>query len=157
MEDIKIIYKKEMKTVLDYFLVLFEMMKYYTMWNIITVILYFSGYFQDSLYTILLFQIAIIICTIYIFYIKKRPMLFNTKYIEIKITGKTLLFLDFIFHYIPLILIISKFKKLNPSRKKNYYILSLPFIYLLLFDTKRIYGIKPYFPLLIYIIIILLK
>jgi len=119
--------------------------------------LYFSGYLQDSLYALLLFQIAVILCTIYIFYIKKKPMRFNTDYVEIKITGKPILLLDFMFHYIPLILILSKYKKNNPHRKINNYILSLPLIYLFLYDTKKIYGIQPYYPLLIYILIIILK
>ena len=116
MQDIQITYKKEITTILDYFILVLELMKYYTLWNLILVILYFSGYLQDSLYALLLFQIAVILCTIYIFYIKKKPMRFNTDYIKIKITGKPLLLLDFIFHYIPLILILSKFKKHNPPK-----------------------------------------
>lgn len=153
MTDIIITYKKKINTILDCFILLLELLKYYTLWNIILVLLFFSGYIQDSLYTLLLYQIAIILCTIYIFYIKKKPMRFNTKYVEIKITGKALLVLDFIFHYIPLLFIVSKFKKKKPSRKINNIYFILPLLYLFLYDTKKIYGIKPYYPLLIYIII----
>ena len=84
-------------------------------------------------------------------------MRFNTKYIEIKITGKPILIIDFIFHYIPLLFIVSKFKKINPSRTINYNLLSLPLLYLFLYDTKKIYGISPYYPIIILIIVFILN
>lgn len=113
----------------------------FTNWGYILIILFYLGILTKYQYSILLLLIFISIVSIFINYINPGYITFNYKNIRYKINKPLSLYLDLIFHHVPLIIFIIFY---NPKIPRDNLVFAciIFIIYLLLFNPFNVYNIN---------------
>ena len=132
------------KSILDIKYNVISLFRYFTIWILLLDILYLNSKVKNIEFFLFFIHIFIIIFFAQIFYFQLKEFRTKTYSIDIIFKGKLLLLIDIIFHYIPLILVISYMfrNKLSivPNRNSMILCFMLPLTYFLLFDIKQVYG-----------------
>jgi len=138
-----------------YLILMFNLLKFYTVWNIILVL--FKNltiyYFDIHLSTLFVF-----LCGFYLSFIYPKYYIFILNNKKIKITGwLRFIIVDIIFHTIPLIYIINIKYEYNKQKILNQLILF--FIYLFFNNIFHIYNIRliDYYRLILFLVIVFLN
>ena len=137
--DIEVTRQEPIKSFLDVLKNLGSLFKYFTIWILLLDILYLTGVIKGIEFFLIFIHIFIIIFCLYIFYYKYEKFRTKTFSMDITFRGTTLKLIDFIFHYVPLILIIKYIlcrKTCVIVNKTNLFLTALvPLIYFI-FDTS---------------------
>ena len=132
------------KSILDIKYNVISLFRYFTIWILLLDILYLNSKVKNIEFFLFFIHIFIIFFCAKIFYFNLKEFRTKTYSIDIIFKGKLLLLIDIIFHYIPLILVISYMfrNKLSivPNRNSMILCFMLPLTYFLLFDIKQVYG-----------------
>lgn len=145
-KEIEVLRHQPIKTYIDFFRNILSLFRYFTIWILILDILYLTGLVKGIEFFLITVHIFIIIFCAYIFYFKFKKFKTHTYSLDMVFRGKMLGVIDFIFHYIPLILIIKyiRCRKIQVRANKINIILGLiiPGLYFLLKDTQTIYFLR---------------
>ena len=111
---------------------------YFTSWVFFIHILYHLGIFKMFQYSLLILSILVSIMGIFITYI--HPKKIYIPIIDKHINNKELIIYDFIFHQLPLILLLIVYD-VNIKNDNTIFAVSLIVIYALLFNPIEIYKL----------------
>ena len=111
---------------------------YFTSWVFFIHILYHLGILKMFQYSLLILSIIVSILGLLITYI--HPKKIYIPIIDRNINNKELILYDFIFHQLPLIVLLL-FYNVNIKNDNTIFAISLIVIYLLLFNPIEIYKI----------------
>ena len=130
----------------DVLLFLKKLYKFFTIWVLTLTLLYFLGDLEDYYFDLVILHFMISCLTLYIVYIHPKKIVIDLGFYKKELVGRQLRIMDFIFHHLPLILLLA-----NPSKlKKKYVMILLPLIYRLFVNPMTVYGIDDILPFLIY-------
>ena len=111
---------------------------YFTSWVFFIHILYHLGIFKMFQYSLLILSIIVSIIGLFITYV--HPKKIYIPIIDRNIDNKELILYDFIFHQLPLIVLLLVYN-VNIKNDNTIFAISLIVIYLLLFNPIEIYKI----------------
>tara|TARA_B100000963_G_C22506744_1_gene616373 strand:+ start:297 stop:833 length:537 start_codon:yes stop_codon:yes gene_type:complete len=125
---------------------IFSSLKYFTFWVLIIDFLYLTSQIQNIELFLIFSHVLIIIICAYIFYLKTKEFKTSIYSADVILKGKVLILFDFLFHYLPLILVLNHMWKNSKSvvvnEKSILMILIIMLGYYLTFDTYKIYTLS---------------
>ena len=125
---------------------IFSSLKYFTFWVLIIDFLYLTSQIQNIELFLIFSHVLIIIICAYIFYFKTKEFKTSIYSVDVILKGKVLILFDFLFHYLPLILVLNYIWKNSKSIVVNensiLMILIIMLGYYLTFDTYKIYTLS---------------
>jgi hypothetical protein len=154
---IKIVEENKLNTLKEKILFIISFFRYFTLWVIILDIIYYLGLIKNIELSLIYLHIFVIICSFYIFYLKKEELIIKLYKLEFKLKKKFVVILDFIFHWLPLLILFGYIYIKNKKIKNTFNVLFLlltPILYLLINDPLKYYQfeIKFIYFLLIYVL-----
>ena len=145
MSELEIVRFNKSNKVHTFSLNILSLFKYFTIWILFLDILYLGQIIRNIEFFLVFIHLFIIFLCIQIFYFKVKEFHTYTYSTEFIFKGKMLMLIDFIFHYVPLIVIlvyISKnSKSIKPTQESIFMLLFLPIVYCISFNTSKIYQI----------------
>lgn len=111
---------------------------YFTFWVIILQCFYYLGFLKKYQYSIFLLTLLVSICGFIIIHIYPKKII--TPVINYKLKYEECLFMDLIFHHLPLIMLLIFYD--NKTKNDNLILFALTIlIYLLINDPIKIYHL----------------
>ncbi|MBN21300.1 MAG: hypothetical protein CL678_08425 [Bdellovibrionaceae bacterium] len=145
-QEIEVLRNKPISSYVDVFRNIIGLFRYFTIWMLVIDILYLTGVVKGIEFFLITVHIFIILFCAYIFYFKFKKFKTHTYSLDLVFRGKILGVIDFIFHYIPLILIIKYMRCRGLSVRANkiniLLVLIIPGLYFLLNDARTIYFLR---------------
>ena len=145
-KSLELVRYQPITSVKDVFKNIIGLFKYFTIWILVIDILYLTGVVKGIEFFLIIIHIFIILFCAYIFYFKFKKFKTHNYSLDLVFRGKILYVIDFIFHYIPLILIIKymRCRGLSITLNKINILLALiiPGFYFLLNDARKIYFLR---------------
>lgn len=145
-QELKVLRFQPIRTYVDFFKDILSLFRYFTIWMLAIDILYLTGVLKGIEFFLITTHIFIILFCAYIFYFKIKVFRTHIHSLDLEFRGKKLVFIDFIFHYIPLILIIKYMACRGLSVKAHktniLMVFIIPGLYFLLFDVSQIYFLR---------------
>lgn len=141
--DIEVTRHKPIKSFFDVMKNLSSLLRYFTIWILILDILYLTGVIKGIEFFLIFIHVFIIAFCVYIFYYKYQKFRTQTYSMDITFKGITLKLIDFIFHYIPLFLILNymvcRKKSIIINKLNIILIVLIPLLYFIFESSCGIY------------------
>ena len=145
-QELKVLRFQPIRTYVDFFKDILSLFRYFTIWMLAIDILYLTGVLKGIEFFLITTHIFIILFCAYLFYFKFKKFQTHTYSLDLEFRGKMLGIIDFIFHYIPLILIIKymgcRGLSVRADKTNILIVLIIPGLYFLLFDVSQIYFLR---------------
>ena len=145
-QELKVLRFQPISSYIDILRNTVSLFRYFTIWMLVIDILYLIGVIKGIEFFLITTHIFIILFCAYLFYFKFKVFRTHIHSLDLEFRGKKLVFIDFIFHYIPLILIIKYMAcrelSVRADQTNILLVLIIPGLYFLLFDVSQIYFLK---------------